>query len=118
VEATTMSETYYTPEQLETLARRREELGEDGMRRAEQDWAEVLAGFEAARVAGTDPADPDVQALAARARELLESFTGGDPAMYASLRRMYETEGPEKASRGTMNADTAAYLQRAMTVGR
>jgi DNA-binding transcriptional MerR regulator len=118
VEATTMSETYYTPEQLETLARRRDELGEEGMARSQQEWAEVLAGFEAARVAGTDPADPQVQALAAQARALLESFTGGDPAMYESLRRKYEAEGPEQASRGAMNAETAAYLQRAMDVPR
>lgn len=109
-----MSEQYYTPEQLETLAQRREELGEEGMRQAEQDWAEVLSGFEAARVAGTDPADPAVQALAARARDLLASFTGGDPAMYESLRRKYEAEGPVTASRGAMTAETAAYLQRAM----
>jgi DNA-binding transcriptional MerR regulator len=118
VEATTMSETYYTPEQLEALAQRREALGEEGMRAAEQEWAEVLAGFEAARVAGTDPADEAVQALAAQARGLLESFTGGDPAMYASLQRMYDAEGPEKASRGAMSAETSAYLQQAMAASR
>ncbi len=118
VEATTMSETYYTPEQLATLEQRRTELGEEGMRQAERDWAEVMAGFEAARVAGTDPADESVQAYAAKARSLLEAFTGGDPAMYASLQRMYETEGPEKASRGAMNAETAEYMQRAMAVAR
>jgi hypothetical protein len=112
------SERYYTPEQLESLARRRDELGEDGMRQAERDWAEVMAGFEAARVAGTDPADESVQRCAAKARELLAAFTGGDPAMYASLQRMYETEGPEKASRGAMSADTAEYMQRAMAVQR
>ena len=112
-----MSEEYYTPEQRETLARRRDELGDEGMRQAERDWADVLAGFEAARVAGTDPADPAVRALADRARALLESFTGGDPEMYASLRRRYEAEGPERASRGAMTAETAAYLQRAMAPG-
>ncbi|HEU0133052.1 MAG TPA: MerR family transcriptional regulator [Mycobacteriales bacterium] len=114
VEATTMSETYYTPEQLAALEQRRLALGEDGMAKAQQDWAEVIAGFEAARVAGTSPDDPEVQAIAARARGLLEAFTGGDPAMYASLRKMYETEGAEKASRGSMKAETAEYMQRAM----
>jgi DNA-binding transcriptional MerR regulator len=114
VEATTMVEQYYTPEQLAQLEQRRDALGEEGMRKAEQDWAEVMAGFEAARVAGTDPADPSVQVFAAKARELLQAFTGGDPAMYQSLQRMYDTEGPEKASRGAMNADTAEYMRRAM----
>jgi len=114
VEATTMTEQYYTPEQLETLARRREELGEDGMERAQQDWADVIAGFEAARLAGTDPAAPEVQALAERAQGLLTAFTGGDPAMHESLRRMYDQQGAEQASRGAMNAETGAYMQRAM----
>jgi DNA-binding transcriptional MerR regulator len=116
VEATTVSETYYTPEQLAALERRRDELGEEGMARAQRDWAEVLSGMAAARAAGTDPADPAVQALAAKARELLTAFTGGDPAMYESLRRKYEAEGPEQASRGMMDAETADYLQRAMAV--
>jgi DNA-binding transcriptional MerR regulator len=118
VEATTMSETYYTPEQLAALAERREALGDEGMERAQRDWQEVLDGMKAARLAGTDPATPEVQALAGRARELLTAFTGGDPAMYASLRRMYDTEGPEKASRGALDAETGEYLQRAMAAGR
>jgi hypothetical protein len=84
------------------------------MERAQQDWAEVIAGFEAARQAGTDPGDPQVQALAGRARGLLEAFTGGDPAMYASLKRMYDEQGAEHASRGAMSAETAEYMGRAM----
>jgi DNA-binding transcriptional MerR regulator len=114
VEATTMTESYYTPEQLESLARRRDELGPEGMERAQQDWAEVIAGFEAARVAGTDPADPAVQVFAERARGLLAAFTGGDPAMYASLQRMYAEQGAEQASRGSMSAETGEYMRRAM----
>lgn len=114
VEMTTMSETYYTPEQLAALEQRRLALGDEGMAKAQQDWAEVIAGFEAARVAGTDPADPAVRRLAERAHALLEAFTGGDPAMYASLQRMYDTEGAEKASRGAMSAETAEYLRQAM----
>jgi DNA-binding transcriptional MerR regulator len=118
VEATTMTESYYTPEQLAALEERRLALGDEGMAQAERDWAEVMAGFQAAREAGTDPADPGVQVYAARARELLAAFTGGDPAMYASLQRMYETEGPEKASRGMVDAETGEYMRRAMDAGR
>ena len=114
VEATTMTESYYTPEQLESLARRREALGPEAIEQSQRDWAEVIAGFEAARVAGIDPGDPSVQANADRARGLLEAFTGGDPAMYASLRRMYDEQGAERASRGSMSAETAEYMRRAM----
>jgi DNA-binding transcriptional MerR regulator len=118
VEATTMAEQYYTPEQLAELEQRRNDLGEEGMAKAQQDWADLYAALGVELAAGTDPADPRVQALAAKARELLHAFTGGDPAMYASLQRMYETEGPEKASRGVADAATQEYLRAAMDAGR
>ncbi|MDQ1713734.1 MAG: MerR family transcriptional regulator, thiopeptide resistance regulator [Frankiaceae bacterium] len=118
VEATTMSETYYTPEQRAELERRRTELGDDAMARAQQDWVDLYAALKVELDAGTDPADSRVQALAAKARELLAAFTGGDPAMYASLKRMYDAEGPETASRGVADAATQEYLQRAIQVAR
>jgi DNA-binding transcriptional MerR regulator len=114
VEATTMTDAYYTPEQRETLRQRAETMGPEAMEQSQRDWAEVLAGFEAARVAGTDPGDPSVQAFADRARGLLQAFTGGDPAMYESLGKMYDEQGAERASRGAMSAETAEYMQRAM----
>lgn len=118
VEATTMAEQYYTPEQLATLEQRRNELGEAGMAQAQQDWADLYAALKVELDAGTDPAEPRVQALAAKARTLLAAFTGGDPAMYASLQKMYETEGPERASRGVADAATQQYLRQAMDVSR
>jgi hypothetical protein len=42
----TMAEEYDTPEQLEQLAERREALGDDAIRRAEADWASLIAGGE------------------------------------------------------------------------
>jgi len=47
IEVMTMRDRYYTPEQLEQLSERAGTLGEDGMRRAEQDWADLLAEIEA-----------------------------------------------------------------------
>lgn len=114
VEATTMVEQYYTEEQLAQLAQRREQLGPEGMERAQRDWQEVLAGFEAARVAGTDPGAPEVRALAERARGLVASFTGGDPGVAASVNRLYAEQGAERASQGAMSAETGEYMRRAM----
>ncbi len=37
-------------------------------------------------------------------------FTGGDPGIQAGLKRMYETEGPEKASRGMADPAVFEYL--------
>jgi MerR family transcriptional regulator, thiopeptide resistance regulator len=114
IEVMTMSEQYYTPEQLEQLDARARELGDEGMAKAQQDWADLIAEFEAERAAGTDPADPKLQPLVERWQALVEAFTGGDPGIRASLQRMYDEEGPEKASRGAVNADVMEYAGRAL----
>jgi DNA-binding transcriptional MerR regulator len=114
IEVMTMSEQYYTPEQLQQLEARRNELGEDGMAKAQQDWADLIAEMDAERVADTDPADPRVQALADRWQALIQAFTGGDAGITASLKRMYDQEGAPKASRGAMSPELSEYVQRVM----
>jgi DNA-binding transcriptional MerR regulator len=114
IEVMTMHERYYTPEQLEQLSRRADALGEDGMRKAEQDWADLLAEVEAERVKATDPGDPRMQELAGRWVALIEQFTGGDQEIAASMKRMYASEGPEKASRGAVSPELMAYAGEAV----
>jgi MerR family transcriptional regulator, thiopeptide resistance regulator len=114
IEVMTRMERYYTPEQLEELSRRADALGEEGMVKAQDDWTRLIAEVEAHREAGTDPADPRLTPLVERWHALVEQFTGGDRGIRASLQRMYDTEGPEKASRGAVNAATMEYAQRAM----
>lgn len=115
VEEMTMHEKYYTPEQLAELERRREELGgDDAMRKAEQEWAELLAAVRAEKESGTDPADPRMRELAQRWTRLIDQFTGGDPEIMASLKTMYEQEGPEAASRGMVDRELMEYAQRAI----
>jgi DNA-binding transcriptional MerR regulator len=114
IEVMTRMERHYTPEQLEQLSQRAAELGQDAIARSQQDWTRLIAEVEAHREAGTDPADPRLTPLVERWNELIEQFTGGDPGIRASLQRMYETEGPEQASRGAVNAATMEYAKRAM----
>jgi MerR family transcriptional regulator, thiopeptide resistance regulator len=64
------------------------------------------------RLRGTDPGDEEVQALARRAGELVEMFTGGDPGIRDGLQRMYEQEGP-RAARGMADAEDIEYLNAA-----
>lgn len=113
VEVMTMIETYYTKEQLEELARRREELGEEGMRAAEQAWADIFAELRAHLDRGTPPDAPEVQAIAARARALIEQFTGGDPGIAASLSRMY-AEQPVEKIHPSFDPEVFAYMGKAM----
>jgi TipAS antibiotic-recognition domain len=78
---------------------------------------DVLAAIEETQ-AGTDPADPRVQAIAARWRELIAEFTGGDEGIRGALGRMYEAEGAEKPSRGMVSEELATFVRRTMAVPR
>ena len=106
-------EQYYTPEQLSQLAKRRDQLGDEGMARAQQEWADLIAEARSLKEAEANPRDPRAQAVAHRWNELIESFTGGDAGMAASLQKLYETEGPEKASRGMLDAELVAWVSQA-----
>ena len=54
-----------------------------------------------------------MQRLVTRSGELIQMFTGGDPGIAAGLKRMYEAEGPQRASRGVADPEDLAYLERA-----
>ena len=113
LQAMSMFEKYYTPEQLQQLEERREQLGDDAIKQVENEWKELYAQVRAHREAGTDPADAEVQKLVTRSGELIQMFTGGDPGIEASLKRMYEQEGPARASRGFADPADMEYLERA-----
>jgi hypothetical protein len=108
-----MFEKYYTPEQLKQLEERRQTLGDDEIKRVEEEWKELYAQVKQHRENGTDPADPAVQRLVIRSGELIQMFTGGDPGIAASLKRMYEEEGPARASRGVADPKDLEYLEKA-----
>ncbi len=115
MEAMAMSDRYYTKEQQEALARRRDALGPEGMRAAERAWADIIAEAEAERATGTDPAAPRMQDIARRWRALVEQFTGGDPGIREPLGRMYREQGVERASRAEVSSDLMAYVGRALS---
>jgi MerR family transcriptional regulator, thiopeptide resistance regulator len=95
------------------LEERRRELGDEGLRRGQEAWGELIAAMDAERLRGTDPADPGVQELRRRWQGLVEEMAGGDASVKQSMRRMFESEGPEAASGGAVNADLGAYVKRA-----
>ena len=113
IEEMRMAEQYYTPEQLEQLEQRRRELGEDAIAAAEREWPELIAAVEAQRAQGTDPGDLRVQELAARWRELVEQFTGGDPGIARSLRSYYD----DRPNAHGMSPELMAYVRRAWEAG-
>jgi MerR family transcriptional regulator, thiopeptide resistance regulator len=117
MEAMTMFERYYTPDQLEQLERRRTELGDERIQQVERDWADLYARLRELREAGVDPAAPEPQALGRRAGELIEMFTGGDAGITASLQRMYAQEGPQTASRGMGSPEDFEYMNAIRAAG-
>src|SRR3954468_9954539 len=92
IEATTMFEKYFTPEQRDELKARADALGPEAIQSAEAEWPRLMAEVRREMEAGTDPADPRVQALAAHWMELVEAFTGGNPGIAASVGQMWKGE--------------------------
>jgi MerR family transcriptional regulator, thiopeptide resistance regulator len=117
IEEMTMMETYFTPEQLERIRRRRDELGEECLRQKQEEWAELIALIRAEMERGTDPADAKVQALAQRWLRLVDWTTGGDPAIKQAIKRHWEEQGDALAARHGSQYDSRpvwGYIEKAV----
>jgi hypothetical protein len=109
-----MTKTYFRPEQQEKLARRRFDLGDAAISRAESEWAELIDAVKSEHAAGTPPTDARMLELARRWRALIEQFHGGHPGIRRSLATMYREEGPWRASRGMVDSELMRYVGRAL----
>ena len=77
---------YYTEGQLAGL---RQRWSPEVQAEAERGWADLVKDAEAAIARGEQPGSETGLRLARRRRELLEMFTGGDPGIVESLRKLY-----------------------------
>lgn len=117
IQEMTMIESYYTPEQLDQIRKRGEDLGPEAIRQSQEDWAVLIAEVKAEMDRGTDPADPRVQDLARRWKTLVGAFTGGDPGIAASLGRLWKEQGETLAASHDARYDPRGvmdYIGRAM----
>lgn len=64
--------------------------------------------------AAIDPAGEPVQALARKAKSLIEEFTGGDPGIQRSLNNMYRDDSDAMYARWGVDAGVAEYMGKAM----
>ena len=62
---------------------------------------------------GTDPSDPRVQRLAERWTGLVREFTGGNPGIESSLRRMYQEEPVIHGMEVAPMREMGAYIAKA-----
>ncbi|MEA2490183.1 MAG: hypothetical protein QOH21_1975, partial [Acidobacteriota bacterium] len=112
IEEMTMYDKYFTKEQLDTLAERRDQLGEAHLHEVEQEWPRLIAQVREEMERGTDPKDPRMQALAKRWQELIAEFTGGDPAMAQSAANLYRGE-PQVAQQNALDSSLFEYVRKA-----
>lgn len=116
IEATTMFEKYFTPEQLKTLENRKATLGAEQIESVQQEWPQLIAAMRKHLDAGDDPAGAEVQALAKRWRELVAQFTGGDAAIAQSTARMYRSE-PQVGAGFGLDPALMDYVRKASACG-
>lgn len=120
IETMTMYERHYTPGQLRELKQRRETVGEERIREVEAEWPRLIAAVRAEMQRGTDPAGPRVQELARRWVGLVREFTGGDPGIAESVRRLHREEHGslrERHGDAVPGPDVMEYVGRAMAAG-
>jgi hypothetical protein len=110
----TMVEKYYTEEQLETLAARREAYGDEQIKAFEQQWADLIARAEQAKADGLDPTSEPVLAIAREWSGLVQAFTGGDPGIHQSVERVWQEEDEIQGFDATNMRALMAWLAPAM----
>jgi DNA-binding transcriptional MerR regulator len=113
IEVMTMIENYYTPEQMESMRKRREEAaaaGQDIAKQGQADWAALMADYTAAMEQGIDPADPKVQALEKRRQALVNAFTGGDKGIEQNLKRLWTEQGDKLSAQYGYHPKVMEYL--------
>lgn len=106
METITMSEQYFTPEQQTALAARFQER--------EAQWQEMLGLARDVMSQGTDLSSIKVRALAQYWQQIMKSLISGDVEIYESLTKLYQQEGAEAASWGTMDAATFEFILKAV----
>lgn len=114
------TEQYYSPEAQQKLAAARERLGESGMQKAQQDWAQLIADVEAAAARGEDPASEQAQSLVKRWSDLIAQFTQNDPQLSAGLQKVYQAKdagGAPKMQR-PWSEQAQAFLDKVRSYGK
>jgi DNA-binding transcriptional MerR regulator len=113
IEGITMIEKEFTPEELREIKTRGEQLGEARIHEAESEWPRLIGQVRAEMEKGTDPTSDPVRALAARWRELVHQFTGGNPSIEQKLRAKFATE-PDLRAKSGLDPKLMEYVGRAM----
>ncbi|NEP19577.1 MAG: MerR family transcriptional regulator [Leptolyngbya sp. SIO4C1] len=108
MEAITMTQQYLTQEQHDLLEVR--------LNQGQAEWQHLLTQARSHLAERRDLNDPGVQQMAWRWRASILSFVGGDLQLYEALTQLYQQEGAEAASWGTLDAPTLEYILKAVAM--
>ncbi|NEQ99093.1 MAG: MerR family transcriptional regulator [Cyanothece sp. SIO2G6] len=109
MENLTMTQQYLTQEQHDLLEARLK-----GTNGEQTKW--LLDQARSHMAEGRDFNDPEVRLMASQFRNGLYGLVGGDLQLYEALMQVYQKEGAEAASLGTLDAPTFDYLLKAMAI--
>lgn len=93
LELTTMTESYFTQDQRDSLLRRTEELGREAVEALRVEALGLLTEIGRHQRAGTPVDDPHVQAMTSRVDEIGTSFHDADSRLIAAANRMWRDNG-------------------------
>ena len=114
---TEWSKKYYSPEAREKIEERRAQWTPELHEEVTRQWNALFADIEASL--HEDPASPTAQALAARWRELLAGFTGGDTEIQQGLNKMWSDQqnwpSPQR-ERYAIKPEIQQFIMKAMGV--
>jgi DNA-binding transcriptional MerR regulator len=108
METITMTQQYLTQEQHDLLEAR--------LQQGEAEWQHFLTQARSYLAEGRDLNDPGVQQMAWQWRTSILGFVGGDLQLYEALTQLYQQEGAEAASWGTLDAPTLEYILKAVAM--
>jgi hypothetical protein len=105
---------YYSEEAQRKIAERQKTIPREVIEQGQRDWAALITEVEEAVREGVEPSSERAQSLAARWRELLRGFTGGDAEIQKGLNRMHsDPEWVANFPRPYSDA-AAAFIHQAM----
>ena len=115
------SKKYYGEAAQAKIEERKRLWSPENQERWSKEWSELFRDVEAAL--GEDPASARAQALAARWKQLVEGFTGGDPQIAAGLAKMYQDRPNWPASMQQRmqpfgNKKVWEFIQKAFAAGQ
>lgn len=112
MENLTMTQQYLTQEQHDLLEARFHE----GQTEGQTEWLHLLDQTRSHITQGRDLNSPEVQHMALQWRDSILSFVGRDLKLYEALMQLYQKEGAEAASWGTLDAPTLDYILKAVAL--